>query len=75
MKTQYLTREELRELTGGATRRTVLRWLRENRWAHAVGLDGWPRVLRKYHDERLCASGQSEGPRWERHVLVYGATP
>lgn len=50
----YLTRNELTELTGYKLRTAVVRWLDRNGWPYATaGIDGWPRVLRQYHDERL----------------------
>ncbi len=68
----YLTPAEIKELTGYETRAAARRWLDRNGWPHAdPGNDGWPRVLREYHDARL--SGQpaakprkSAGPNWSR---------
>lgn len=51
----YLTRAELRELTGYQMTSAIRRWLDRNNWPYAVGgVDGWPRVLRSYHDDRLA---------------------
>ncbi|GAA0492513.1 DUF4224 domain-containing protein [Pigmentiphaga daeguensis] len=50
----YLTPDELKALTDYRTRAAVIRWLERNNWPYADGArDGWPRVLRSYHDARL----------------------
>ncbi len=50
----YLTPAELIGLTGYKTRPGVSKWLDKNGWPSAgCGKDGWPRVLREYHDARL----------------------
>ena len=53
----YLTPAELCGLTGYKTRPGVTRWLEANDWPHAgPGGDGWPRVLREYHDARMMGA-------------------
>lgn len=42
----FMTRSELIELTGGKRRSTVRGWLDREGIRYAIGLDGWPRVLR-----------------------------
>ena len=49
--TLLLTREELCDLTGSHRRANITRWLIDSGWAHAMGLDGWPRVSRGYAKE------------------------
>lgn len=50
----YLSPTELKSLTGYMIRPAVVRWLERNDWPFASpGADGWPRVLRRYHDDRL----------------------
>jgi hypothetical protein len=50
----YMTRQELQELTGYTMRSSVIGWLDRQSWPYVVGrVDGWPRVLRQYHDQRL----------------------
>jgi len=54
MPSLYLTPVELKKLTGYLTRPAVCRWLSREGWPYAApGGDGWPRVLRQYHDDRL----------------------
>jgi hypothetical protein len=42
----FLSREELKELTGGRRSSNICQWLDSEGIRYAVGLDGWPRVLR-----------------------------
>lgn len=50
----YLRRDDLVELTGYVQKTAVMRWLDANGWPYVInGVDGWPRVLRLYHDQRL----------------------
>jgi len=67
----YLKRQELMALTGYTKRSAVIGWLDRHGWPYATGrLDGWPRVLRRYHDERLMgvdtsrSRNQKAGPNW-----------
>ncbi len=41
-----LTRQELIDLTGAKGPKAAARWLDRERIRYAIGLDGWPRVLR-----------------------------
>jgi uncharacterized protein DUF4224 len=59
----FLSPEELRELTGGVIRRKQIEWLRRERWRFVVGLDGRPRVDRRYYDRRMLTSEQQEPPQ------------
>ncbi|GAB3630135.1 hypothetical protein PTE30175_04801 [Pandoraea terrae] len=51
--TQYLSRNELRALTGTPIRLRQLRWLATNGWPHAVDTRGRVLVARAYHDKRM----------------------
>jgi len=69
----YLSRTELQELTGYQIRSAVIRWLDRGSWPYATGgPDGWPRVLRSYHDARLAGVSMSKSkksdqtPNWSR---------
>lgn len=54
----YLTRSELRALTGRRHRATVIAWLKQQRWRHVLDADGWPKVARAFHDARLGITDQ-----------------
>lgn len=49
----YLTREELRELTDAKSRKKQERWLRENGFAFLVSTTGQIKVLRAHRDAKL----------------------
>ena len=51
-----LTRDELRDLSGGKRRSRVLRWLRDNGFRPKLGLDGWPRVDRDIYKQIMSGS-------------------
>ena len=60
MRGTYLTPCELQDLTGYRIRSAVMRWLDRNGWPYAApGADGWPRVLRQYHDDRMSGHAVS----------------
>lgn len=62
----YLTPDELTALTGYKTRNGTIRWLARNGWPYAApAKNGWPRVLRAYHDDRLY--GLEAKPRPKKH--------
>lgn len=42
----FMTREELKDMTGGRRPQTICRWLDSEGIRYAIGIDGWPRVLR-----------------------------
>jgi len=42
----FLSRDELKELSGGKRPSSICHWLDSEGIRYAVGLDGWPRVLR-----------------------------
>jgi hypothetical protein len=54
----YLTRSELRELTGRRQRDAIAAWLKAQRWRYVVDADGWPKVARAFHDARLGLTDQ-----------------
>lgn len=69
----YLTRPELQELTGYVQRNAVVGWLDRNGWPYVNGgIDGWPRVLRLFHDQKLLGMQVAPGskkraePNWTR---------
>lgn len=59
MTSSYLTRFELRELTGTPLRSRQLAWLVVNGWPHAVDVHGRVLVARAYHDKQLGISSDS----------------
>lgn len=54
----YLTRAELRALTGRQHRGPIIAWLKEKRWRFVEDADGWPKVARAFHDARLGLADQ-----------------
>ncbi len=42
----FLTRDELKELTGAKRPSSICPWLDREGIRYAIGVDGWPRVLR-----------------------------
>ena len=57
----FLTRDELKDLTGGRRPSSIIHWLDGEGIRYAVGLDGWPRVLRsvilvRFGDTAQCTS-------------------
>ena len=70
MPSLYLTPEEVKELTDYVTQAAARRWLERNDWPYAQPAgDGWPRVLREYHDARLSGEEKrrpkrSAEPNW-----------
>lgn len=42
----FMTRDELKDLTGGKRPSSIMHWLDAENIRYAIGLDGWPRVLR-----------------------------
>jgi hypothetical protein len=59
VKSAYLTRQELRDLTGRHHRASIIAWLKQQRWRYVPDADGWPKVARALHDARL---GLADGP-------------
>lgn len=49
----YLSPDELRDLTDSPMAGRQIGWLRLHGWKFAVGLGGRPKVLRSYRDKRL----------------------
>lgn len=68
----YLTRPELMDLTGYTSKSAVQRWLERHDWPYVIGgIDGWPRVLRQFHDQKLSGVAPSSSrkkaePNWTR---------
>ena len=65
----FLTREELRELTGRSRPSAQIRWLRSNGFETMLRADRLPLVLRAAIVDRMCAvSGKrpriTPGPNW-----------
>lgn len=60
----YLTAQELAELTGYAANQhaRMSAWLMRHRWPFERARGGLPRVLRAYHDERLCGRAGAPAP-------------
>ena len=49
----FLTKDELRELTGYKRASAQIRWLNKNGYSYAIGADGFPRVLYSFIHLRL----------------------
>ena len=52
----FLTRDELKALTGGKRPTSIRAWLDREGIRYATGIDGWPRVLRSVILSRLDPS-------------------
>lgn len=59
---QFMTRDELAELTGRKQRAKVAEWLRENGYKFDLAADGWPRVLAAAVEARLMPSARHRKP-------------
>lgn len=70
----FLTRDELRELTGRHQRGKVAAWLRENGYRFELAADGWPRVLSAAVEARLMPAARQRKPT-EPDFSVYAASP
>lgn len=58
----FLTRDQLRELSGYKRKADIIPWLREKRYPIVeIDKDGWPKVPRSALDVKLAANGG--GPR------------
>lgn len=49
----YLTRSELRDLSGRHYKATIIAWLKSEKIKFVPDADGWPKVARGVHDQRL----------------------
>lgn len=49
----FLTRDELRDLSGYKRRSDIVRWLRERGYGFELDKDDWPKVLRIAVEARL----------------------
>lgn len=56
--TPYLTRDELRALTGTPVRARQQRWLAANGWRFAVDAHGEIKVARAFHDRRMLGDAR-----------------
>jgi hypothetical protein len=59
----FLTKAQLVELTGYKRPSSICVWLADHGWVFVVGADGYPRVDRRYYDQRMidgCAGFSSE---------------
>ena len=68
----FLSRDDLRELSGRHQRRKVTEWLRENGYRFDVAADGWPKVLAAAVEARLMPSARKRKPT-EPDFSVYAA--
>ena len=52
----YLNAHKLAELISCEPNQyaTMKRWLTKNNWPFEIDRKGFPKVFRKYHDERMC---------------------
>jgi hypothetical protein len=71
---QFLSRDELRELTGRHHRSKVIEWLQQNGYRFDEAADGWPRVLTAAVEARLMPTARQRKPT-QPDFSVYGATP
>jgi hypothetical protein len=49
----YLTRLEVASLTGYKHAQKQCAFLDENGWCYFKNADGWPKILRQYHDAKM----------------------
>ena len=49
----FLTRDEIRELSGYRQKSAIARWLMENRYPFELDKDGWPKVPRAAVEARF----------------------
>lgn len=61
--TDYLSPQELADLTGSPQHVRQAAWLRRHGWKFVVALDGRPRVLRAYRDKAASDVGDVEDAR------------
>lgn len=59
----FLTRDELRELTGAATRKGQIHWLASNGWPFEPNCLGWPVVLRATMEVKMGVTEPTK--RWD----------
>lgn len=59
MNGTFLTRAELRELTGYTASHCQVRWLERNRWRFALTRRSEPRVAREYFNDRMGCGGRA----------------
>ncbi len=58
----FLSRDEVRELTGYARRGAQIDWLRKRAWPFEIGGDGHPRLLRSAVLARLGGIAENDEP-------------
>ncbi|MGH8592706.1 MAG: DUF4224 domain-containing protein [Gammaproteobacteria bacterium] len=66
----FLSREDLRVLTGYQRPSCMIRWLRENDFIFTVAADGYPRVLIDHVKGRLTANYRTK--RSEPNLAALG---
>lgn len=59
----FLTRDDLRELTGRKRKKEICAWLVGRRYPHEIGDDGWPKVLRSFVQAKLGGKADPSEPR------------
>lgn len=52
----FLSRDDLRELTGYVQTAAQVRWLVDRGWRHVIGADGRPRIMRAEAERHLLGS-------------------
>jgi hypothetical protein len=58
----FLTREELRELTGYQISRYQIAWLKARRWRFETTAAGVPRVARAYFERKMVGEAKTADP-------------
>lgn len=71
----FLTHQELIELTDLRQHSAQRRWLDRFEWIYEVGIDGRPKVARKYFERRMVEqsqveTGQTPPTRYEVNVAA-----
>lgn len=70
----FLSRDEMRELSGRHQRGKVADWLRSNGYRFDLAADGWPKVLRAAVEARLMPAARQRKPT-EPDFSAYAASP
>jgi hypothetical protein len=60
---EFLTKEELRNLTGYQVKKLQIKWLSEHNYRFTVNALGEPKVMREYIRQLLCGADQKKQPR------------
>jgi len=59
----FLTRDELRELTGAKLRKKQIAWLQRRGWEYELNCLGWPVVLRSTMEGKM--GGTASEDKWD----------